>query len=59
MLKETAGKFCFGNEITLADCVIFPQVWNAFDRFNVNKEDYPTLKNIVENFFFDNFYSFF
>lgn len=29
ILVSTAGKYCFGDEITMADCVLVPQVLNA------------------------------
>lgn len=29
LLSETAGKYCVGDEITLADCCLVPQVFNA------------------------------
>ena len=29
VLEDTAGKFCVGNEITMADCCLVPQVYNA------------------------------
>ena len=29
VLEDTAGKFCVGNEISMADCCLVPQVYNA------------------------------
>ncbi|KAL5283946.1 GSTZ1.2 family protein [Megaselia abdita] len=29
ILSSSSGKYCFGDEITLADCVLVPQVLNA------------------------------
>lgn len=29
ILSSTSGKYCFGDTITLADCVLVPQVLNA------------------------------
>jgi maleylacetoacetate isomerase len=37
-----AGNFLFGNEVTLADVFLVPQMFNA-RRFDVPLEDYPTL----------------
>ncbi len=40
--------FCFGNELTLADVCLIPQVFNAL-RFNHPMENYPTLKRIYDH----------
>lgn len=37
-----AGRFLFGNEVTLADVCLVPQMFNA-RRFDVPLEDYPSL----------------
>jgi len=29
VLEETAGKFCVGNEVSIADLALVPQVYNA------------------------------
>ncbi|KAI6657683.1 hypothetical protein LOD99_427 [Oopsacas minuta] len=47
ILKETAGKYCVGNEITMADLCLVPQFFNAA-RFKVEVEPYPTICRIVE-----------
>lgn len=36
------GPFAFGEDITLADCCLIPQIYNA-RRFNVPLDDYPRL----------------
>jgi maleylacetoacetate isomerase/maleylpyruvate isomerase len=48
MLKNTAGKYCFGDNVTLADVCLVPQVFNA-NRFKVDLSEYPTLVSVVEN----------
>lgn len=47
MLDRAAvsGKCCFGDEPTLADCCVVPQVFSA-RRFNVSMAPYPTLARI-------------
>lgn len=45
MLKETAGKYCVGDEISMADICLVPQVYNA-ERFKVDIEQYPTIKRL-------------
>ncbi|MFN9470367.1 maleylacetoacetate isomerase [Acidovorax sp.] len=37
-----AGKFCFGDTPTIADCCLVPQLFNA-RRFEVDLSPYPTL----------------
>uniref|UniRef100_A0A3B4AAH0 Uncharacterized protein n=1 Tax=Periophthalmus magnuspinnatus TaxID=409849 RepID=A0A3B4AAH0_9GOBI len=45
ILKETAGKYCVGDEISMADVCLVPQVYNA-ERFKVDIEQYPTIKRL-------------
>ncbi|KAI9022005.1 glutathione transferase zeta 1 [Hyaloraphidium curvatum] len=46
LLKETAGKCCFGDTVTLADLCLVPQAFNAF-RFNVPVADkYPIINRL-------------
>ncbi len=47
-LKDSAGKFCFGDEVTLADVCLVPQLYNA-RRFNVPLEAFPTICQIEAN----------
>lgn len=47
-LKPQAGKFCFGDEVTAADCFLIPQIFSA-ERFKVSIDQYPTLKRINTN----------
>ncbi|CAJ1073621.1 maleylacetoacetate isomerase isoform X1 [Xyrichtys novacula] len=45
ILKQTAGKYCVGDEISMADICLVPQVYNA-ERFKVNMDQYPTIKRL-------------
>jgi maleylacetoacetate isomerase len=47
-LKNTAGKYCFGFDVTMADVCLVPQVYNAI-RFGIDLEQYPLVKKIHEN----------
>ena len=49
MLVESVdtGRFCHGDTLTLADCCLIPQLFNA-RRFNVDLTPYPTLVRIEE-----------
>ena len=42
---STAGRFLFGDTVSLADVFLVPQVYNA-RRFNIGLDDYPTLVEI-------------
>ncbi|GLJ16339.1 hypothetical protein SUGI_0276470 [Cryptomeria japonica] len=45
LLKNVSGKYCVGDEVTLADVFLAPQIFSAA-RFNVDMSNYPTLINI-------------
>ncbi|KAJ8307608.1 hypothetical protein KUTeg_014839 [Tegillarca granosa] len=47
MLQKTAGKYSVGDEITMADLFLVPQVDNA-KRFSVPMETFPTIARINE-----------
>ncbi len=46
-LAATSGKFCFGDQVTMADICLIPQVYNA-NRFNLDMSPYPLICGIVE-----------
>jgi maleylacetoacetate isomerase/maleylpyruvate isomerase len=48
LLENTSGSFCFGGEVTAADCFLIPQCF-ASRRFNVKIEDYPNISRIEQN----------
>ncbi|KAL7862030.1 hypothetical protein SRHO_G00134710 [Serrasalmus rhombeus] len=45
ILKQTAGTYCVGNEISMADICLVPQVYNA-ERFKVDINHFPTIKRL-------------
>ncbi|XP_050305850.1 probable maleylacetoacetate isomerase 2 isoform X1 [Anthonomus grandis grandis] len=45
LLGASAGKYCVGDEITLADCCLIPQVFNA-RRFHVDLRPFPIILRI-------------
>ncbi len=47
LLAAQSGPFCFGENITLADVCLLPQVFNA-QRFNVDMAPYPRLAAIAD-----------
>lgn len=48
MAKPGAGRFLFGDEPTIADVCLVPQLYNA-RRFHVAVDNYPTLLRADEN----------
>ena len=47
-VQKHAGKFCFGNNPTLADVCLVPQIYNA-ERFNVDLSAFPALMAIYQH----------
>jgi maleylacetoacetate isomerase len=45
ILRETSKKYCFGDEITLADAYLVPQVYNAV-RWGVSMNKFPLIQQI-------------
>jgi len=44
------AKFCFGNQVTLADCALGPQMMGA-KKQGVDLEPYPKIRKIYDNLF--------
>ena len=47
-LVQTAGCYCFKDQITVADICLVAQVYNA-NRFNVDMSGYPYINRVVDN----------
>jgi glutathione S-transferase len=47
LLATTAGRYCVGDQPTMADLYLVPQVWNA-RRFAVDLSDVPTLVRLYD-----------
>ncbi|XP_032657793.1 maleylacetoacetate isomerase isoform X2 [Chelonoidis abingdonii] len=45
ILQHTAGRYCIGDEVSMADLCLVPQVFNA-QRFKVDLAPYPTITRI-------------
>ncbi|XP_014105537.1 PREDICTED: maleylacetoacetate isomerase isoform X2 [Pseudopodoces humilis] len=45
ILQQTAGRYCVGDEVSMADLCLVPQVANA-ERFKVDMGPYPTITRI-------------
>lgn len=48
MVIKSRGKFCYGDQITLADAFLIPQLFNA-RRFSVDINQFPNLLEIEAN----------
>ena len=46
LIATTAGAYCFGDTLTLADVYLVPQVYNGV-RFGVDIAKYPTISRVV------------
>lgn len=46
MVAPLSGEFCYGDQLTLADICLIPQVFNA-ERFGHEMSAYPTIMRIV------------
>ena len=44
-LQKSAGDYCFGNTLTMADVCLVPQVYNA-SRFSINLDNCPLIQKI-------------
>ena len=47
LVRETAGTFSVGDQLTMADLCLVPQVWNA-RRFGMDMAAWPTVRGIFE-----------
>ncbi|KAF0483842.1 maleylacetoacetate isomerase-like protein [Gigaspora margarita] len=47
-LSKSSGKFCVGDEVTLADVCLVPQVFNA-NRFGVDLSKFPLIQRIAND----------
>lgn len=48
VVAKTSGKYAVGDQVTLADVLIVPQVLAAVSRYQTKAEDFPTLFRITE-----------
>jgi maleylacetoacetate isomerase/maleylpyruvate isomerase len=48
ILETENGKYCFGDQITAADCFLIPQVFTA-KRYNVKLDAFPHCRRVVDN----------
>ncbi|MFT4993754.1 MAG: maleylacetoacetate isomerase [Paraglaciecola sp.] len=46
-IQNTAGEYCFGFDLSMADVCLVPQVYNA-KRFGVDMQQFPVISRIAE-----------
>ena len=44
-LKDSSGKYCVGDELSIADLCLVPQVYSA-NRFNIDLTNYPNVQRV-------------
>nr|ACO11269.1 Maleylacetoacetate isomerase [Caligus rogercresseyi] len=47
LMDKYSGKFCVGDEVSMADCCLIPQVYNA-NRFKVDMTQFPNIQRICK-----------
>lgn len=45
-LQDSRGQYCFGDEVTLADVCLVPQVFNSVTRFKMDLKQFPLINEI-------------
>ena len=48
-LAKSKGKYCFGDEVTLADAFFYPHIVGGIARFGVQIDEYPNCKAVLSN----------
>jgi len=47
-LKNTRGKYCFGDKVSLADVFLLPMIQGTVKRFNLDVTKFPNVQEITE-----------
>ncbi|KAK6945681.1 Glutathione S-transferase, C-terminal [Dillenia turbinata] len=50
LLKDSAGRYATGDEVSVADLFIAPQVHSAITRFEVDMSQFPLLSRLYEEY---------
>ncbi|XP_005106937.1 maleylacetoacetate isomerase isoform X2 [Aplysia californica] len=48
LMQETAGRYSYGDQVTMADACLVPQVFSALTRFSVDVTQYPVVSRVYE-----------
>ncbi|KAK9749268.1 hypothetical protein RND81_02G114000 [Saponaria officinalis] len=49
LLKDFAGKYSMGDEVSMADVFLAPQISIAMSRFHIDMSKYPTLSRVYQS----------
>lgn len=49
LVQRSKGQYCFGDQLTLADIMLMPQLMNAL-RFSFNLAPYPNLQAVLKEY---------
>lgn len=47
-LRQSAGTYCFGGQVSMADLFLIPQIYNAH-RFKINMNQFPICQRIYQH----------
>ncbi|PZC72103.1 hypothetical protein B5X24_HaOG200237 [Helicoverpa armigera] len=56
LLQKSAGKYCVGDQITMADICLVPQLYNAVSRHELDLSKYPTVSKLYQTLLNENFF---
>jgi len=48
VLKQSSGTYCVGDDVSMADCCLVPQVFNAL-RFGADMKKFPNIQRVYDN----------
>jgi maleylacetoacetate isomerase len=51
LLKEHTGRYATGDEVSMADIFLAPQLHTAVNRFNIDMNEFPTLSRLHETYY--------
>jgi maleylacetoacetate isomerase len=49
ILVKTSGKYCVGDQVSLADCCLLPQWYSCSSRFNMDLTAFPSFVRITDS----------
>jgi len=47
VIRSTAGTYCYGDSVTMADICLAPAVWNA-ERYGVDMEPFSAIRRVYQ-----------
>lgn len=56
LVQKSAEKYCVGDQITMADICLVPQLYNAVSRHELDLSKYPTVSKLYQTLLNENFF---